>query len=101
MSIEHMRTADTLKRNIEMSFAVECGASLQVVAATYKVRPSSVRSSVNRTRSHILKFITKFPNELDGKNAKRNAYKAFAEHVGASVSLLRKTDKIGAQRDLF
>lgn len=101
MSVEHMRTAATLARNIEMSYAVECGAPLQDVASQYKVRPSSVRSSVKRTRGHVMKFITKFPQELDGTDARRNAYKAFAKHVGASVSLARKTNKVGAQCDLF
>lgn len=101
MSIEHMRASKTLKRNIEMSFAVESGWSLHAVAAQHKVRTSSVRSSVSRIREHMLTFVTKFPEELNGTDARRNAYKAFSNHVGVQVALLRKTNKVGTQADLF
>ncbi len=101
MSIEHMRTANTLARNIEMSFEVECGLNFQQVATEHKVRPSSVRSSVTRVRAYLLAFVQKFPQELRGQDARRSAYKAFAEHVGVQVALIRKSSKSRAQRDLF
>lgn len=86
-----MRTTGTLQRNVEMAFAVEMGQSLHEVARVYKIKASSVRSSVERTRSHLAKFVQTFPDTLAGPDARRRAYKEFAEHVGVKVKLPKKT----------
>eukprot|EP01035_Chromulina_nebulosa_P049882 gene49882-67744_t len=54
MSVEHMRARNTLSRNLQMAFRVAVGESIPVVAKDWGVSPSSVRSSVVRTKEHLL-----------------------------------------------
>lgn len=98
MSIEHMRTAKTLPRNLQMAFRVVTGESIAAVAKDWGVKPSSVRSSVMRTKGHLERFISKYPDTLKGQDPRRAAFRAFAEHVGASVRYGRAR---GPQLDLF
>lgn len=85
MSIEHMRTANTLPRNLQMAFRVSAGEPITAVAKDWGVKPSSVRSSVVRTKAHLTRFISKHPDTLAGDDPRRAAFRAFAEHVGVQV----------------
>ena len=80
-----MRTANTLPRNLEMAFRVEAGEPIAAVAKDWAVKPSSVRSSVMRTKMHLTRFINKNPDALKGDDPRRAAFRSFAEHVGVKV----------------
>lgn len=98
MSIEHMRTLNTLQRNVMMTFLVEKGVSIHEVAKQQKLTASAVRSSVERTRGYVQRFIQRFPEVVDGPDPRRLAIKAFAKHVGVRV-VLRDPDV--RQAELF
>lgn len=92
-----MLTAKTMARNLEMVHLSQ-SRSISEVAKLCEARPSSVRSSVKRTRAHLLRFVTKFPETLEGRDPVRSALKNFAEHVGVEVNLAKvKSDQL----DLF
>lgn len=98
MSIEHMRTLNTLQRNVVMTFLVEKGVSIHEVARMQKLTTSAARSSVERTRGHMKRFVQRFPDVVRGQDPRRAAIKAFAEHVGVRV-VLRDPDV--RQAELF
>jgi hypothetical protein len=85
MSIEHMRAAKTLPRNLQMAFRVAAGEPISTVAKDWGVKPSSVRSSVVRTTTHLTRFIGKHPDTLSGDDPRKEAFRAFAQHVGVRV----------------
>lgn len=85
MSVEHMRAQNTLSRNLQMTFRVSAGEPIHMVAKDFGVKPSSVRSSVLRTKGHLCRFIEKHPSVMAGDDPRRAAFRAFAQHVGAEV----------------
>lgn len=101
MSVDHMRAHGTLARNIEICFELDTGSSVRQVAKRRGIKPSSVRSSAKRVRGHLVNFVAKFPSTASGQDARRKAYRAFAEHTGAHVVLARAVKKSGQQQDLF
>lgn len=98
MSVEHMRARNTLSRNLQMAFRVAVGEPIPVVAKDWGVSPSSVRSSVVRTKEHLLRFVEKHPSVMTGTDPRRAAFRAFAQHVGAEVRYGRPRAR---QLDLF
>lgn len=99
MSIEHMRTANTLQRNFDMLLLLETGQSLREVAKFGKVQVSTARSSTDRLRGHASRFVMKFPQVVEGSDSRARALRAFAKHIGVRVmpSMLRNRK----QFDLF
>lgn len=106
MSVEHMRSRGTLARNLAWALAVECGVNAKEIASEQGVHQNSVKSSVKRIRSHLARFLSKYPETVKGaevpaSEVRRCAYLAFARHVNVRVALSKSQLSKVPQLELF